>query len=61
LKFGCTCSRERCVEALKQVGKDAVTEILATDDEIQMDCQFCNTAYRFSPIQAMALFGLKVS
>jgi len=61
LKFGCTCSRERCIEALKQVGKDAVTEILATDDEIQMDCQFCNTPYRFSPIQAMALFGLKMS
>ena len=61
LKFGCTCSRERCIEALKQVGKDAVTEILSTDDEIQMDCQFCNTPYRFSPIQAMALFGLKVS
>ncbi len=61
LKFGCTCSRERCIEALKQVGKDAVSEILTTADEIQMDCQFCNTAYRFSPIQAMALFGLKVS
>lgn len=61
LKFGCTCSRERCIEALKQVGQDAVTEILAHDDEIQMDCQFCNTPYRFSPIQAMELFGLKVS
>jgi len=61
LKFGCTCSRERCIEALKQVGQDAVTEILAADDEIKMDCQFCNTAYRFSPIQAMEIFGLKMS
>ncbi|HEY4713151.1 MAG TPA: Hsp33 family molecular chaperone HslO [Aquirhabdus sp.] len=61
LKFGCTCSRERCIDALKQVGKDAVTEILSTEDEIQMDCQFCNTPYRFSPVQAIELFGLKVS
>ena len=61
LKFGCTCSRERCTEALRQIGQDAVTEILETDGEIEMDCQFCNTAYRFSPIQAMAIFGLKVS
>ena len=61
LEFGCTCSRERCMEALIQVGQAAVEEILATDDEIEMDCQFCNTAYRFGPVEAMALFGLRVS
>lgn len=61
LKFGCTCSRDRCIDALRQVGQDAVEEILSTDDEIKMDCQFCNTAYRFGPVEAMALFGLRVS
>lgn len=61
LKFGCTCSRERCKQALVQVGIDAVQELLAEEDEIKMDCQFCNTQYRFGPEQALSLFGLHVS
>ncbi len=61
LKFGCTCSRERCMEALIQVGQTAVEEILAADDEIEMDCQFCNTAYRFGPVEALGLFGRRLS
>jgi molecular chaperone Hsp33 len=28
LKFGCTCSRERCANALIQIGVDAVHETL---------------------------------
>lgn len=61
LQFGCTCSRERCATALQQVGVDAVQEILQEDDEIKMDCQFCNTPYRFSPRETLALFGLHLS
>lgn len=61
LKFGCTCSRERCEAALVQVGKEAVQEILDADTEIKMDCQFCNTQYRFGAEEALALFGLHVS
>ena len=61
LRFGCTCSQARCEAALQQVGEEAVREILAEDDEIRMDCQFCNTRYRFGPEQALALFGLHVS
>lgn len=61
LKFGCTCSRERCEQALLQVGIDTVQELLAEEDEIKMDCQFCNTQYRFGPEQALHLFGLHVS
>lgn len=61
LKFGCTCSRERCEQALLQVGIDTVQELLAEEDEIKMDCQFCNTQYRFGPEQALGLFGLHVS
>lgn len=61
LKFGCTCSRARCEAALQQIGVDAVREILTEDDEIKMDCQFCQTQYRFGPEEALALFGLHVS
>lgn len=61
LSFGCTCSRERCEQALRQVGEESVKELLAEEDEIKMDCQFCNAQYRFGPEQALGLFGLHVS
>jgi molecular chaperone Hsp33 len=61
LRFGCTCSRERCEEALTQIGRDAVQEILTEETEIKMDCQFCNTQYRFGPEEALGLFGIHVS
>ncbi len=61
LAFGCTCSQARCEEALRQVGAETVKELLEEEDEIKMDCQFCNTQYRFGPEQALALFGMHVS
>ena len=61
LKFGCTCSRERCETVLQLVGAEGVQQILQDEGEIKMDCQFCNTAYRFSPVQALGLFGLHVN
>lgn len=61
LSFGCTCSRERCEQALLQVGQDTVQELLTEENEIKMDCQFCNAQYRFGPEQALGLFGIHVS
>ena len=61
LKFGCTCSRERCADALEQIGVDAVRETLEVQNPIQMDCQFCNTHYNFSAEEALSLFGEHLS
>ncbi len=61
LRFGCTCSRQRCEAALLQVGRDQVEDILREDAEIRMDCQFCNSQYRFGTEEALALFGVHVS
>lgn len=61
LSFGCTCSRERCEQALRQVGQETVQELLAEENEIKMDCQFCNAQYRFGPEEALGLFGIHVS
>lgn len=61
LHFGCTCSKERCEQALLQVGLETVQELLNEEDEIKMDCQFCNTQYRFGPIEALGLFGVHAS
>ena len=61
LKFGCTCSKERCANALIQIGVDAVHETLEAQNPIQMDCQFCNTRYEFTAEEALALFGEHLS
>lgn len=61
LKFGCTCSKERCANALIQIGVDAVHETLEQQNPIRMDCQFCNTQYTFTAEEALALFGEHLS
>ncbi|MGR0305540.1 Hsp33 family molecular chaperone HslO [Acinetobacter beijerinckii] len=61
LKFGCTCSRERCANALIQIGVTAVHESLEVQNPIQMDCQCCNTRYEFTAEEALALFGEHLS
>lgn len=58
LRFGCTCSHERCEAALQNVGLTGVQEILQEQIEINMDCQFCGQIYRFSKIEALRLFDL---
>ncbi|NHB56722.1 Hsp33 family molecular chaperone HslO [Acinetobacter shaoyimingii] len=61
LKFGCTCSKERCANALIQIGEDAVRETLEVQNPITMDCQFCNTRYTFTAVEALGLFGAHLS
>lgn len=61
LKFGCTCSKERCATALIQIGVEAVRETLEFQNPISMDCQFCSTRYSFSAEEALGLFGKHLS
>lgn len=61
LKFGCTCSKDRCAQALEQIGAEAVRETLEHQNPITMDCQFCNTQYSFSAEEALGLFGEHLS
>ena len=61
LKFGWTCSKERCAQALEQIGAEAVRETLEHQNPITMDCQFCNTQYSFSAEEALGLFGEHLS
>ena len=61
LRFGCTCSKERCANALMQIGVAAVRETLEHQNPITMDCQFCSTQYNFSAEEALGLFGEHLS
>ena len=61
LRFGCTCSKERCANALMQIGVAAVRETLEHQNPITMDCQFCSAQYSFSAEEALGLFGEHLS
>ncbi len=55
LRFGCTCSRERIAEALLTLGGDELRNVLAEQGEIETQCHFCHTHYRFGESEVEAL------
>lgn len=56
LHFACSCSEERCINALVALGKDELEDILAEKGSVDMDCQFCNQHYHFSAEKVRLLF-----
>ncbi len=55
LRFGCTCSRERIGEALLTLGAEELRNVLAEQGEIETQCHFCHTHYRFGESEVEAL------
>lgn len=47
VQFLCTCSRQRCADALLTLGEAELKEMLEQDGEIDMHCDFCGSHYRF--------------
>jgi len=59
VQFACSCSRERSEGALLALGKDEVEQLLIEKGTIDIDCQFCNQHYHFSPADVRVLLGGK--
>ncbi len=57
LRFCCSCSRERTIDAIRSVGKDEILKILAEAGEIRMDCHFCRHSYLFSESDIEDIFS----
>ncbi|AMC99839.1 Hsp33 family molecular chaperone HslO [Halomonas chromatireducens] len=57
LRFGCTCSRARIGEALLSLGERELREVLAEQGEIETQCHFCHTHYRFGEAEVEALLA----
>ena len=52
--YKCTCSRERMERALISLGKKEL-EDLARDEETEISCDFCKSAYKFTSSQIRLL------
>ena len=49
VEYKCYCSRDRVTAALISLGKEELTEIAAEGKTFPVECQFCDTVYRFTP------------
>lgn len=49
VEFRCECSKERILKSLATLGKKDLDELIHSGEGIEVKCQFCNTAYTFSP------------
>jgi len=57
VRFQCSCSRERSASALVSLGRTEVAAMLAEQDLISIDCQFCHQSYAFGERDMGELFG----
>ncbi len=56
VRFECSCSRARSANALTSLGRAEVESLLAEQDVISIDCQFCNQTYAFGAQDLDSLF-----
>lgn len=47
--YKCYCSRSRVEQALISLGRKELTEIAVEGKDFPVECQFCDTVYRFAP------------
>jgi molecular chaperone Hsp33 len=48
--FRCRCSRERVENMLRALGAEEVRSVLAEKGMVEVNCDFCNRAYRLDPV-----------
>ncbi|WP_028670831.1 Hsp33 family molecular chaperone HslO [Saccharospirillum impatiens] len=56
LAFECTCTRERCANAILMLGEEEARAVVAEQGEIRSDCQFCHQHYQFGADDVTELF-----
>lgn len=46
--FFCSCSKQRCENAILSLGKDEIRELAADSTSLTMNCEFCGAPYSIS-------------
>ena len=55
IRFYCNCSRERVSSALATLSTEDLESLIADDEEIEVKCYFCNSAYKFGTDELQAI------
>lgn len=53
--YSCDCSKERVSKALVSLGAGELEQMASDEKEIEVNCQFCDKKYTFSPAELRAL------
>lgn len=56
IRFSCTCSEQRIRDMLFSLGEAEVESILQEEGEVSVNCEFCNTRYRYDNVDMAQLF-----
>jgi molecular chaperone Hsp33 len=54
-KFYCNCDKQRIEKAIISIGAKDIQEMIDDGKEIEVNCHFCNTNYKFSVEELKAL------
>lgn len=49
VEYRCYCSRGRVLEAISSIGREELEDMIASGEETEVSCQFCDSVYRFTP------------
>ncbi|OUS28247.1 hypothetical protein A9Q99_11980 [Gammaproteobacteria bacterium 45_16_T64] len=56
IDFKCSCSKKKMSAALVSLGKEELLQILEEQEQINMNCEFCNTNHNFDKVDIHMLF-----
>lgn len=57
LRFECRCSHARVAGMLRGLGRAELGQILEQEGVVAVDCEYCNAAYRFDPVDVEQLLS----
>ncbi len=60
VSFRCPCNRERVRGMLKMLGYTEVKDILDSENQVKVNCEFCNCEYKFDSVDVEELFASDV-
>jgi len=61
VEFKCDCSKEKVAKAIMSIEKKDLEEMINDNKDIEVNCHFCNTTYKFSPEELSNLLKNKKS
>lgn len=47
-QFYCNCDKKRVEKAIISIGRKEISEMISEGKEIEVNCHFCNTSYKFT-------------
>ena len=56
-KYQCLCSREYIQGILVSLGKSELQDIIKSDGQVKVDCEFCRKSYIFTPTEVEEFFN----